>query len=149
MVKVLEDMLGETSAATFTQPTHNVTVAALQAKPAKRTLLDSHHWANFDLSLFYEDKKLCLELTEGEEQKRIGSWTFCDGERHIEHLRLDGNLSIDIAYRPAQIAVSFCESVKGLRRWIRSTDCIHWSEYQLRPDGMVAVSRPGEELVVG
>ncbi|NDC37186.1 MAG: hypothetical protein EBZ48_03940 [Proteobacteria bacterium] len=112
-------------------------------------MLDSHHWGEYDLALFYEGKKLCLELTEGQDQKSIGRWTFCDGARHIEHLQLAGNLSIDIAYRPAHIAINFCETAKGLRRWIRSSDCIHWSEYQLRPDGMISVTRPGQELVVG
>lgn len=149
MAKVLENMLGDATAATFTQPTPNVNPATLPQRSVKRTLLDSHHWENMDLALFYEGKKLCLELTEGAEQKSIGLWTFCDGARHIEHLRLNGNMSIDISYRPAHISVSFCESVKGLRRWIRSSDCIHWSEYQLRPDGMVSVTRPGEAIVVG
>lgn len=160
LVKVLQDMLGEASGATYTAPTYTqvnypqnggegIGQGAAQQQVSRRTILDNHHWKNFDLALFYEDKKLCLELTEGLEHKRVGYWTFCDGSRHIEHVQLNDDISVDVAYRPAHIAVSFCESVKGLKRWIRPTDRVHWSEYRIRPDGLVSVTRPGEENVVG
>ena len=138
-MKVLDDKVSVATGDTYLQ------------SPPKRTLLDQHHWDRYDLSLFYEGKRLCLEITEGDEHRQIGQWAFCADSRHLERVDVGTGCTIDIAYRPAHISVSFCECSKKsfLKRWIHAMDRVHWSEYQLRPDGLVAVTRPGEEIVVG
>jgi hypothetical protein len=144
-MKVLDDMLSAATGDTYLQ------------SPPKRTLLDVHHWERYDLTLFYEGKRLCLELSEclkdtsGDEHRQIGQWAFCADSRHLERVDVGTGCTIDIAYRPAHISVSFCACSKGgfLKRWIHAMDRVHWSEYQLRPDGLVSVTRPGEEVVVG
>ena len=138
-MKDLCSMLQESTGATFTAPA------------PKRVVLDIHHWDRYDLILYYEGKHLCLELLKAEEHERLGHWTFCEGCRHMDTLTVSAECEIDISFRPAHISVHFCQpSKKGfLKRWIHQMNRVHWSEYEVRPDGLVSVSRPGEERLVG